>query len=223
MIGDGARSKELGGRDLARRVSLEGQFRRGNDGNRALLCDLLHSILRNSLVAVGGVEARRVGADLQFFGRGGDCGGVGADAGIVALGGIGLDPLLESVQLSIRQGVSDQSGRRNRLFLGERGQLVEGDEDFGGAGIENVDEISGGGDGSGIDEDVEMTEVLAQELFCLAEARYLDQHPAKVGDLLEGEAGGGVGGVGDKEGGSHGGRRKRKLRRKSRSPQRIGD
>lgn len=97
LVSDCARSQKLGGRKLTRRIPLDGQRLGGDNGNGTLLSDLLHGIFSDRLIIVRDVKAWGVGADVQFGGGGGSGGRLGADAGIVALGGIGRNPLLESI------------------------------------------------------------------------------------------------------------------------------
>lgn len=107
------------------------------------------------------------------------------------------------------------------MLFGERGQLVQGDQDLGGTGVEDIDEITRGGDLSGVHKDIEGAEVLAQEFLCLDQCRDLDQNAAEVGDLLQKESGigGGEGGVvGDKDWSCHDGEDERERLKRNVSP-----
>jgi hypothetical protein len=48
--------------------------------------------------------------------------------------------------------------------------LVQGDQDLGGTGVENVNKVASGGDLGCVNEDIESTEVLTQELLSLGES-----------------------------------------------------
>lgn len=134
-----------------------------------------------------------------------DSGGIGAQARLFAINVLD-HPFLESLDLVIGRRVYDDSRGGNGLLFGQSIQLVEGDEDLGRTGVENIDEVSGRGKGGGIDVDVQKTKVLADKGFSRREIGGLDQDTAKVGDLLERQTVGGGGGVeGDKEGSRHGG------------------
>lgn len=100
--------------------------------------------------------------------------------------------------------------------------MVEGDEDLGGAGIEDIDEVASGGNGSSVNVDIKEAEVALEEVLSLSEAGDLDEDATEVGDLLEGEAGGGGSGVvRDEEGSGHDGSMRGELSRGNIQGERI--